>query len=143
MEEINLNTSDKHSRKNNLKKIIVIIVCTLVGIFGIINIISIISEPTTPVEKLSISNTTITVEYNEYLGYTAKITGIAKNVSGRSLSYASVEFSVYDNFGNNLGTALANINNLSNGDTWRFEAHLLDYPSTKPASYRIADITAW
>lgn len=93
--------------------------------------------------ELSISDTQLTVSYNEYLGYSASITGVATNTSGRNLSYASIEFSVYDSNGNNLGTALANINNLGKGDTWRFEATLLDFPKTRPASYKLVEIIAY
>ena len=83
------------------------------------------------------------VTYTEYLGYTAEITGVAKNTSGKSYSYASVEFSVYDATENNLGTAIANINNLASGDTWRFSATLLAFPDTKPATYKLADVILW
>lgn len=94
-------------------------------------------------EKLELSDIKMTTSYNEYLGYTVKITGTAKNVSGRSLSYASVEFSIYDSAGNNLGTALDNINNLGKGDTWRFEATLFSFPKVQPTAWKLADINAW
>ena len=94
-------------------------------------------------EKLQISEVKMVTEYNEYLGYSVKITGVAKNVSGKKLSYASVEFVIYAADGSNLGTALDNINNLYNGDTWRFEAALFSFPKIQPTSYRLSDITAW
>lgn len=85
----------------------------------------------------------MSITYNEYLGYSATIKGVAVNTSGHDLSYASVEFSVYDASGNNLGTALANINNLGQGDSWRFEAALFDFPSTRPDSYKLVEIIAY
>lgn len=94
-------------------------------------------------EKLELSDIKMTTSYNEYLGYTVKITGTAKNVSGRNLSYASVEFSVYDSAGNNLGTALDNINNLGKGDTWIFEATLFSFPKVQPTAWKLAEINAW
>ena len=94
-------------------------------------------------EKLEVSGITMTVSYNEYLGYSVKIAGVAKNTSGRALSYASVEFSVFDSSGNNLGTALDNISNLGDGDTWRFEATLFSFPKVKPTAWKLADINAW
>ena len=41
-------------------------------------------------EKLEVSDITMTVSYNEYLGYSVKIVGVAKNTSGRALSYAII-----------------------------------------------------
>lgn len=93
--------------------------------------------------KLEVTQTTLHVEYSDFLGYTAKIRGTAKNISKRNYSYASVEFSVYDVDGNNLGTALANINNLGKEETWRFEAILLATPKSKPISFKLVDVTAW
>ena len=92
-------------------------------------------------EKLNITDVTMTYEYSSYLGYTVKIEGTAKNLSGKNYSYASVEYSVYDEDGNNLGTALDNINHLANGDTWKFSATLLGFAETKPASYKLVEIT--
>ena len=94
-------------------------------------------------EKLTISNVSMSVEYNLYLGYSAKITGTAKNLSGKDYSYASIEYTIYDEEGNNLGTAIDNINHLANGDTWKFEANLFSYPNTRPTSYKLVEITAF
>jgi len=94
-------------------------------------------------KKLEISETKMSVEYNSLLGYSVKIPGLAKNVSSKNFSYASVEFSVYDKSGYNIGTALANVNNIASGDTWRFEAVLIDFPETEPVSFKLADVTAW
>lgn len=54
--------------------------------------------------------------------FTPKATGILKNNSGKDVSYLQIEFAVKDKDGNKLGTAIANINNLKAGDTWKFEA---------------------
>ena len=120
----------------------------LIGIFVVIAIVVVIVLAVALTEidskpKLTISDTDMSVTYNEYLGYSATIKGVALNTSGHDLSYASVEFSVYDASGNNLGTALANINNLGEGDTWRFEAALFNFPSTRPSSYKLVEITAY
>lgn len=120
----------------------------LIGIFIVIAIVLVIIlavslNKTESKPKLTISDTHMSVTYNEFLGYSATITGVAVNTSGKNLSYASVEFSVYDASGNNLGTALANINNLGEGDTWRFEATLFSFPSTRPASYKLVEITGY
>ena len=85
----------------------------------------------------------IYVEYNEYLGYSAEIKGKLKNTSMRDYDYVSVEFSVYDKNGNNLGTALDNINNLRVGDTWNFSANLFSFPSSKPTRFELIEVTMW
>ena len=98
---------------------------------------------TTTNSKLEISNVKMVYEYNQTLGYSVKITGTAKNATKKNYSYASVEYSVYDEDGANLGTALDNINNLAAGDTWKFEATLFSFPKTKPATYKLVEITAF
>ena len=137
---------NKQEKPENKKKIILIgVISLIVGIaflvWGITSCVGLFSNEDK--KELKISNIAMSVEYNEYWGYSAKITGKAVNVCGENLSYASVEFSIYDVEGNNLGTALANINNLLKGDTWNFEATLLDFSTSKPVSYRLADIIAW
>lgn len=57
--------------------------------------------------------------------------GIATYVSGRLIifggtkdnySYVQIQIPMYNEAGNYVGTALANVNNLKKGDTWQFEA---------------------
>lgn len=55
-------------------------------------------------------------------GYTPKATGILKNNTDKDKSYVQITFAVKDKDGNKLGTAIANINNLKAGETWKFEA---------------------
>lgn len=63
--------------------------------------------------------TDLAVDTSDYM---PKATGILKNNSGNDVNYLQIEFAVKDADGNKLGTALANINNLKAGDTWKFEA---------------------
>ena len=141
MEEIDLEKEPKTKNKPN-KNIWIILLVSLITFIACYFIIDAIIN-TTSKQKLDITNVSLYVDYNEYLGYSAKITGVAKNTSKKNYSYASVEFSVYDSSGNNLGTALANINNLSSGDSWRFEANLLSFPNTRPTYYKLVDINVW
>ena len=141
MEEIKLNTEPTQDKKSNKSIWVIIAVSILIGIVCFFAFDALLSSESTP--KLDISGTTLSVEYNEYLGYSATIKGHAKNNTNKDYSYASVEFSVYDSSGNNLGTALANINNLSSGDSWSFEATLLSFPSTRPTTFKLIEITAW
>lgn len=156
MENHDLGTENKP--KNSKSKNIIFIVCAVVVFLIVVVVLALClgkdSSPSSPSgttpgsttvtkNKLEVSGTAMSVEYNDLLGYSVRITGLAKNVSGRNLSYASVEFSVYDESGYNIGTAVANVNNIAGGDTWRFEAVLLDFSETRPVSFKLADITAW
>ncbi len=146
MEEIKLKVDNSNNeKKSNTKKIWIGVVGFAILLAIIIGIVVGLGGESSPTgkSKLDISNVSMSVEYNEYLGYSAVIKGTAKNTSGRNYSYASVEFSVYDASGNNLGTALANINNLGSGDTWRFEANLFSFPSSRPTTYKLVEIAAW
>ncbi len=141
MEEINLGSDVAPQKKNN-KNIWTIVAVSVVSFLVIIFVVvALIPSETKP--KLEVTGTSLSVEYNEYLGYSATITGVAKNTTNKNYSYASIEFTVYDADGNNLGTAWTNINNLASGDTWQFEASLLSFPSSRPTSYKLVDITAW
>ncbi|MGE5590998.1 MAG: FxLYD domain-containing protein [Bacillota bacterium] len=50
------------------------------------------------------------------------VTGTVKNNSNKKYSYAQVEINLYDKDGNQVGSTLANINNLEPGGTWKFKA---------------------
>lgn len=55
-------------------------------------------------------------------GYTPVATGILKNNTDKDKSYVQITFAVKDSDGNKVGSAVANINNLKAGETWKFEA---------------------
>ncbi|GAI32494.1 unnamed protein product [marine sediment metagenome] len=65
------------------------------------------------------------------------VKGTAKNVSSSTLSYAEVRVKFYDAAGTLLSTSLANINDLSAGETWSFEVMYLDIDIEKVTSYKI------
>lgn len=50
------------------------------------------------------------------------VKGTAKSNSDRSFSYAQVEINLYDKKGVQVGSTMANINNLTPHGTWKFEA---------------------
>lgn len=141
MEEIKLDVENTPKKKPTKKIWLIVIAFIVASILIYFAIDAVVSTDKT--SKLDVSGCTLSVEYNEYLGYSAKIEGIAKNNSKKNYSYVSVEFSVYDSSGNNLGTALANINNLLSGDSWNFKASLLSFPSTRPTSFKLVEINAW
>ena len=50
------------------------------------------------------------------------IVGRIRNNSGKRYSYAQVTFNLYNSAGEQVGTALANVNGLDPGGVWRFKA---------------------
>ena len=94
-------------------------------------------------DNFKLISASMSVEYSSYSNeYDATITGKIKNISGNDYSFVEVEFSVYDSDGNNIGTADAFISSLGDGEVWSFEATLL-WVSSRPVSFKLADITCW
>lgn len=58
--------------------------------------------------------------YDEF-GMSYTVSGILVN-NKSDLSYIQITIPLYDADGNKLGTALANCNNLKEGESWKFEA---------------------
>lgn len=63
---------------------------------------------------------TITSEYDSTFSH--YIEGTVINNRGKDYSYVQIEFICYDKDGNNLGTAIDNVNNLLGHQTWKFKA---------------------
>jgi hypothetical protein len=87
------------------------------------------------VEKFNIQNVKA---YSNYGMMT--VTGAL--VADRDYSYLQIEIPCYDSEGNKVGTALANINNVNKGETWKFEAIDLSGSATK-YSINKAEVTGW
>lgn len=73
---------------------------------------------------------------NEYGG---EITGKIRNNTNREYGYAQVTFNLYDAAGNQVGTAMDNINNLKPGATWVFKAITLEDYHT----YQFEEVSAF
>ncbi|MBE6822839.1 MAG: zinc ribbon domain-containing protein [Ruminococcaceae bacterium] len=58
-------------------------------------------------------------------GVNAKITGSIVNKTDKEYGYLQVEINLYDASGAQLGSTLANVNNLEAKGTWKFEAYAL------------------
>ena len=65
-------------------------------------------------------------------GFATYITGIL--VADRDYTYVQILIPCYDADGNKLGDAIANVNNLNKGESWKFEAMSID---TNVASFDI------
>ena len=80
-------------------------------------------------------------EYTNGLGYYVKISGALKNTGDSTYSYVSITFSLYDENGYNVGTAIDNMNYLGAGEIWKYEANSFTWFETPPVSYKCSDIT--
>lgn len=67
-------------------------------------------------------------------------TGNIINTTGKKLSYVQVEVNLYDKNNVQVGSTLANINNLEPGVTWAFEAPVLE---ERAKSAKVAGISAF
>lgn len=94
--------------------------------------------------EVVLSESNIICNYNEFMeGWEVEINGIIQNKTKSDYSYVSVEFSLYDASGNNLGTAMDNMNNLGAGESWSFKAVSFDWFSKEVKSYKLAEIIYW
>lgn len=82
----------------------------------------------------------VTKEYDK--AGTHYIEGTVKNNSDKEYSYLQIEFVCYDKSGNNIGTALANTNNLLGNETWKFKAMGL-FSDAKAAKCEFKEVTGW
>lgn len=90
-----------------------------------------------PADKYSIDGEELTGD-----AYSCKISGVYTNKAGKDLSYVQVSYNLFDADGNQIGTALANTNNLADGGTWKFEA-FGSAAVDEVASYKIGDVTGF
>ena len=84
---------------------------------GAVEEVNEIVEKEVKVDKYQVE---ITSGFND--GYALYIEGTVTNNSGRDLSYVQILIPTYDADGNKVGSAMANINNLKDGETWKFKA---------------------
>lgn len=68
------------------------------------------------------------------------IVGTVKNNRNRKYSYAQITFTLHDESGAQVGTALDNINNLEAGGVWRFKAVVLEDNASK---YKLSELSGW
>ena len=99
------------------------ILVVLGGVGGAMNKGEVVEEENEIIEKevkVDKYQVEITSGYNN--GYALYIEGTVTNNSGRDLSYVQILIPTYDADGNKVGDAMDNINNLKDGETWKFEA---------------------
>lgn len=93
------------------------------------------SQTTPTQEKFSLVDSE-----GSYDGFAYYVTGTIKNNTDKEYSYAQVTFTLYDADGAQIGTAMANINNLEANGTWKFRAL---GGTQEAASYKLSEITGW
>lgn len=69
-----------------------------------------------------------------------RIRGRVVNDSNRVFGYVAIKFSLYDSSGNLIGSTMANMNDLGSGQTWHYEALVLQ---DEAESAEISSITAF
>ena len=69
----------------------------------------------------------------------SSITGVIRNVSGNVLS-GSIQFNLYDESGYQLGEAYDTINDLADGESWRFRADIIDVDN-EVRSYKLISLS--
>ena len=63
----------------------------------------------------------------DYEGFEFRyIVGAIQNVSDITFPYTSIEFALYDAYGNQIGTTIDSIQYFEAGNTWRFKAMILE-----------------
>ncbi|MGG7143971.1 FxLYD domain-containing protein [Clostridium nigeriense] len=139
--------------KKPIYKRVWFIVIVLLIIVGAINAAG-GGNSTTPnggtTETGQVENSTAKKEKFELVGevetetdqFATYLKGVIKNNSGKDCSYVQVTFNLYDSEGNQIGTALDNINNLESDGTWKFKAMGIDVDG-EIASYKLAEITGF
>ena len=100
------------------KLLIVFIIIIIIGIIVAIAGVDGESEENNK-EKFSY---TITSSAPDKANFAYYIEGVVTNNLDKDYSYVQIEFICYDKDGNNLGTALANTNNLLGKQTWKYKA---------------------
>lgn len=113
--------------------------------FIVVFIIALFTVDDTGTESTSGSSVSVVEKYNiqDVRGTTSygivTITGTL--VANKDYDYLQIEIPTYDNNGNKVGSALANINDLEKGETWRFEA--VDLSGGTKYKIEKAEVTGW
>jgi hypothetical protein len=98
---------------------------------------------TSPSRQLSTSSSESVVVPSSYLaweGGVRYVMGSAKNMSSRGFRYVQISINLYNDSGVQVGSTIANVNNLAAGDTWAFKAVVIEDGVTR---FEIKDITAF
>lgn len=99
------------------------------------------NKKTTTEEKFSIIEGT-EKGYADDSGFAYYIEGTIQNNTDKTYSYVQVSYNVYDSSNNNLGTCIANNNNLGGKETWKYKA-ICSGDAKSIATYKLNEIKGW
>ena len=80
--------------------------------------------------------------YADEYGVAYYIEGTVRNDTSITYSYVQVQFNVYDEAGNIIGSCLDNINNLEGNGTWKFKA-ICTGDANSVSSYSLTGFSSW
>ena len=124
----------------------ILVIIILIGVGGAIGENN--TNSTQQTSGTNVANEEFTLEEghsgssDEY-GMSYTITGSIKNNTDKQYSYVQVTFNLYDADGAQIGSALANINNLEPNGLWKFKAIGSLGDGKSVASYKLMEITGW
>jgi len=135
-----------------------ILMAVIIGLFGLFLICGIVSNATKSISSSSTTSSaqsvleTIAANNSSNLellpGYNAtrgeygnvEIVGKVKNNGSKEFSYVQVTFNLYDASGAQIGSAMANVNNLEPQGIWKFSAACLE---DNFKTFKFKDITGY
>lgn len=130
--------------KHNGLRIVIGIILIFIGLGVIFSV-----DTTTNTSQENNSNTQVTQEKftlvssemtSDSIG-SCYIEGTIQNNTNKNYNYAQVTFNIYDKDGNQLGTAVDNINNFQANGTWKYKA--IGLTTEKVSRYEFVEITGW
>ena len=126
-----------------MKKIlsIILVLSTIIGLTGCFADIDDDDETSSRYELVEKVN--MTVDYEDYLGYSVEIKGKLKNTTKKEFSYVSVTFAIYDADGNQIDTAMDSMNYLQSNAVWSFTAEMFGWSDVEPKSCKLVEVNAW
>lgn len=72
--------------------------------------------------------------------YSNYVVGTVRNNSNKKYGYVQISINLYDDSGAQVGSTMANLNNLEPGGTWKFKALIMDKRASK---YKIDKVTGF
>ena len=146
--------SVSHQSKSSTSAIpLIIVVALMAGFFGIMVYGSGNSDTSalesTPPETVSTALAAAPIEKPnlELLSdectvndYSTHVVGKVKNNTSKQYTYVQIQYALYDKSENQIGTALANVNGLESGGTWKFDA--IGIP-TETYQYKLINLTGY
>ncbi|WP_189008617.1 FxLYD domain-containing protein [Deinococcus roseus] len=97
------------------------------------------SEPSTPPAAPKDDLELLSAKWSSD-GFAGYVIGKVKNNTNHDYGYAQITFNLYDKEGNQIGTAVDNINNLKAGGVWAYKALAL---AEDVATYEFSEVTGF